>query len=382
MLGLCIQSYYMNVKIVAVIVISLLVVGAVAIHETSKDDSPHGGLYDLDATVVDVMIGKLTASPGMIDTIETLYGAVYGDEGHDAGEYSMEAIRADTDFWNKYCDYTSLATKNPDGTYDVIVKYKDGNKTVTLPVADRLISCGTMYMTTIYYLMCDEYDVEPFSDQASKNEALIHDYQYMISGGTTFDYIQGNTELSGYLNASEYLNGANSVANYDMETLASHIKTLVNQSPDVNVLFMASGVGINQSSDKYTNTVTAQGGSGALFLTASTIKDSFAAIDCIGKIMGFEDYVQPLIDDLIKRLYAVYESLQEQDDEHKIYWESPSTKAISSRGMPYNLIQFMGWDASLMTGSEVDTETLLFEKPDILIFLNTDDRTMDEKMRR
>lgn len=88
-----------------------------------------------------------------------------------------------------------------------------------------------------------------------------------------------------------------------------------------------------------------------------------------------------MIQDLQERLYKIYYSLQNTEETHKIYWETYDGTSVRLSGMSGEIVDFFGWDDSLVTGGEVDTETILMEKPDILIFYTNDQRSDDEKMR-
>ncbi len=372
----------MNTKqIVAVVVVLVIIVAAAAVTLSMNDgDKKKEGLYTLDANVVEVTMGGITASPKIVDSIEGLYSDIYGELADDT--LTIDDAKADTAFWEKYCTYEPMITDNGDGTFTVISTDGKDPVEVELGVMDKMISTSTIYLTTIYYLICMKYDETPYSEEALANKELVAEYQKVVAGGTTLDYISSNTELIDYFNADSYIDGgANTLSNYESETLAQNIKDA--SSDGSKVVLIASG-GMRASSVDLPfidRTVRAAGGQSGIFLSVTDIPQAFASIELLGYLFGYGEYVEPMIQDLQERLYKVYYSLQNTDETHKIYWETYDGTSVKLSGMSGEIVDFFGWDDSLVTGGEVDTETILMEKPDILIFYTNDQRSDDEKMR-
>lgn len=371
-----------NTKQIAVIaVVIVIIVAAAAVALMPRDGGEKkGGLYTLDADVVEVTMGGITASPKIVDSIESLYSDIYGDLVDDT--LTIEDAMADTAFWDKYCTYEPMITDNGDGTFTVVSTDGKNPVEIELGVMDKMISTSTIYLTTIYYLVCMKYGETPYSEEALANEALVAEYQRVVAGGTTLDYIRTNTELRDYFDADKYIDGgANTLSNYETETLAQNIKDA--GSDGSNVVLIASG-GMRASSVNLPlvdETVRAAGGQAGIFLSVTDIPEAFASIELLGYLFGYGDYVEPMIQDLQERLYKIYYSLQNTEETHKIYWETYDGTSVRLSGMSGEIVDFFGWDDSLVTGGEVDTETILMEKPDILIFYTNDQRSDDEKMR-
>lgn len=379
----------MNTKTLAIAAVAVLLVagaGATAyVLTTDKEEEKTGGLYDLEAMVLKVDMGGITATPNIVYTIEMLYEKVYG-KLPDA-EYTLDEARADTEFWDAYCDYKPSAVKNKDGTYTVDSKTGRGKNQVTTKVTmgrvDCIISTGSMYMTTIYNLLCHKHGVEPYSAEAKGSDGLKTDFQKLIAGGTSLDYVEGNTELIGYFNKATYADaGANSMGNYDKETMGQNIRDVLGLHPGSNVVVMGSGSHSDQAFFESTDALVKETGGIALLLIAgSTIKDAFANIEALGMITGLSAQSEPLLKDLQVRLYAVYKALKTQEGTHKVYWEASNGKAVSGRGTSKAVMDFMGWDTTLMDGAEHDLENLNQEKPDIIVFYSNDTRPEDVRMR-
>ncbi|NLL94195.1 MAG: hypothetical protein GX224_00290 [Thermoplasmatales archaeon] len=365
----------------------LLVSGAAAyVVVGGGSHEKQGGLYGLGATVIEVEMGGVTATPEIVYTIEALYEKVYGKLPDT--EYTLDQAKADTAFWDAYCKYDPMAVDNGNGTFTVDSKTGRGSKQVTTKVTigkvDCIISTGTMYMTTIYNLLCEKHGVEPHSQAAENSAALKGDFRKLIAGGTTLDYVEGNTNLIGYFDKSVYKDGgANTMGNYDKERMGQNIRDVLELHPGSKVVVMGSG---SHSDQKFfTDTkglVEENGGEGLLFVAGSSINDAFANIEGLGMITGLFEYSESLLKELQVRLYAVYKALQAKADEtHKVYWEASNGKAVRGTGTSAAVMEFLGWDTSLLDGAECDLEKIIGEKPDIIIFYSNDPRSEAVKMR-
>lgn len=382
----------MNTKLTAVVAAAVIVVAAIGValyaggnaNDDKDDDGDKkkvGGLYALDAQIIGVDMGGITATPKMVTSIEDLYRQVYGDTIKSG--FTIEDARSDSDFWDEYCDYDPIVTVGEGGAITVLTSSKGyDEKYVTLSgTADKMLSMGTMYMTTLYYFICQKYGVEPYSDAAENSAGVKADFQKIVAGGTDLVYVEGNTELIEYFDAGTYLDaGQHTIGDYELETLASNVAALAGDGSDVVLIATGKSVDADRH-DSLEQTVKAQGGMDVLFITASTIKDSWSNIEALGYIFGFGEQTDDLIEGLQVRLYAVYKSLEDQTEEHKVYWESSTGSTVRASGMSKSIMDFMGWNTTLLGSGEVDTETLLSEKPDILIYYTNDLRPLDEKMR-
>jgi ABC-type Fe3+-hydroxamate transport system substrate-binding protein len=373
----------MNGKTIAILVVVVIVVAAVGAAialNPGNEEKKTGGLYALDADIIYVDMGGISATPKMVVSIEQLYEQVYGDEVKKG--LTIKDAKADTAFWKLYCDYDPIVTVNNDGTYTVEISslgYETRN--VTVHKADRMLSMGTMYMTTLYYFICEKYGVEPYSDAAKNSAKVREEFQKVVAGGTDLAYVNENTELKEYFDTSKYLDaGQHTIGDYDFETLAKNTESLT--ADGSNVVLIATGKSVDKTNhDRLESTLKTHGGEEVLFLTASDIKNSFANIEALGYIFGYGGYNEKLIEDLQLRLYVIYSSLKDHPEEHKVYWESTFGSAVRSTGMSKSVMDFMGWNTSMLKSGEIDTETILNEKPDILVYYTNDGRSLDEKMR-
>ena len=165
---------------------------------------------------------------------------------------------------------------------------------------------------------------------------------------------------------------------YDKEKLGEDVKNAVGTSN--TVVFMGSGTIAKDMNADFYSIITANNGYMALN-TATSIPSTLAGIELVCTLFGYEEEAAKIIENMEVELYQIYWSVQHKSEDHKAYFESSSGKASKSTGSGAELCEFLGFDISLFTGSEVDTETLLKEKPDVLIYYTNDDRSDDEKMR-
>lgn len=372
--------------IVAVVIIVVAAVAVVALNNNNETEVEKKGLYRLDATVVDVSMGQCSATPGVIITLENIYKAYYGD--YVKTGFTIDDVKKDTAFWNEYCEWSPIATDNGDGTYTVQSTTKaKGTESVVIPVADAAVSMGTMYSETIYTLLCYQYGMQPYSEASLKNENIGKAMSEMVVGGMDYNYYIENEGIfmTTYVDKTTYLDlGVNSVQKVDAEKLTNVMKSA--KGDGKNVIYFGSGT--RMSEDKYyvANTEPCKNtGTYYAFFGPSAIKDVYASVDAIGKIMGFDQSViDKSIQDFQIRLYTVYNSVQEKTsgvtEKEKAYWEAGNGKAVKS-SMGSTILKFLGFDASLMDGAEHDLESLLFDKPSLLVFYTNDGRSLDERMR-
>ncbi len=190
-----------NALIAIIAAAVLIVAAAAAVIVLTKDNGggkeSKGGLYALDATILDVDMGGMSSTPKMVETIENMYKNVYGDLAKGADKLTIEDAKKDTKFWDTYCKYTSSASVGSDGkiTYKTVLDEKTTvyhDITIDGP-ADRLISTGTAYPTILYYVLCYKYNVEPFSDAAFKNTQLVNEFRSINFAGLQMSSIQTST---------------------------------------------------------------------------------------------------------------------------------------------------------------------------------------------
>jgi hypothetical protein len=373
--------------IMSVIAVAVLVVAAAGTYVILNSDEPEKkGLYKLDATVISVDMGKCSATPAVIVTLEDMYKAYYGDLVRN--DLTLADARSDATFWSKYCEWTPIIESNPDGTFDVrVATNAKGTETKNIPVCDTAIILGTMYSETLYYLICTEYGTDVYSDE-SYSDQNIRDYMNKtVAGGMQYSYFERDNVdyMSNLIDAGSYIDiGVTSVQSLDAERLASALVEAKARTSG-NVVYFASGTRISTSEHYNNNTGPCVAtGTHYAFFSPSEIKEVFASVECIGLLMGFsEETVYGLIEDIQLRMYKVYYSVQEKTAKRtaeKAYWEGSSGKAVSS-AMANVILEFLGFNNSLLDGAEHDVESLLVDRPAFLIFYTNDGRTSGEMMR-
>ncbi|MDR1404977.1 MAG: hypothetical protein LBJ20_05380 [Candidatus Methanoplasma sp.] len=376
-----------NNKLMAIAAAVILAAAAVGVYAfLNSGETEKKALYKLGAVVSEVDMGKCSATPAVIVTIEDMYRDYYGDLV--SSSLTLADAKADTEFWNEYCSWEPMLKANPDGTYDVkITTGTKGTDTKKIPVSDTALAMGTMYSETLYYLICTEYGEEMYSDESYANQNILDYMNGTIAGGMQYSYYEDNDVdymLKTVSKDSYYDLGVNSVQSLDSEKLTSALRQ-ANEKTDGNVIYFASGTRILTSEHYNNNTGPCDATeSYYAFFSPSEIKEVFPSIQCIGLLMGFsEETVDKLIEDIQLRLYRVYHSVQEKTDGGetvKAYWEGSSGKAINS-AMGKVILNFLGFDTSLLDGAEHDLESLLTDKPVYLVWYTNDGRNLDERMR-
>jgi len=375
-----------NNRIIVAVIAVVLVVSAVGVSVMLSPDNSEKGLYQLDAKVSNVVMGQCSATPGVIMAIEQMYSDYYGELTRD--DLTIEDAKADLAFWQTYGIWTSFITEKSDGTFDVtITTAVKGNETVNMPVCGAAVTIGTMYSETIYFLICADEGVEPYSAESFTNENVKNYLQNTITGGMQYSYYE-QYDVEYILNCvdkSKYFDlGTNSVSTADSEKLTKALENTKGKGYGPTVYF-GSGTKIN-TIDTYNNAtkpckVT---GSYYAFFSPSTFQDVFASVECIGLILGFShETVKEVIENIQLRLYNVYHSVHELTSGKtpaKAYWETYAGKAVDA-SMAKTIIEFLGFDGSLLNGAEQDTESLLKNNPSYLVFYTNDARSVDEKMR-
>lgn len=372
--------------ITIIIVAALFVAGAAAllVRDSDGNDPDKEGLYRLDPTISNVNMGQCSATPGVIVTIEQMYKDYYGDIVDD--NLTIEQAKADTEFWNKYCVWDPMATLKEDGTFDVKISTgAKGSEVVNIPVCDTVVSLGTMYTETLYFIACAKNDVVPYSSESMENAGVCEYLSKTIKGGMLYSYYSNDeapfmlkcVPESGYFDL-----GVNSVQKVEKEKLTSGL--LDAKSKGGNVVYFASGTRMS-TTEFYDNNVEPCNTTGTnyAFFAPGSVNEVFASIECIGNIMGFEsDVIKKVIQDIQLRLYKVYHSVQSKvtDSKPVVFWEAGSGKSVKS-AMAVIIVEFLGFDSKLLDGAEHDLEKLLMEKPDYIVFYTNDTRSEGTKMR-
>lgn len=371
-------------KLIAISAVAILAIaGAGAYLMMNTGEGQKGGLYQLDATVSEVNMGQCSATPGVINTFEQMYKEYYGKLVKD--NLTLEDAKKNTEFWKTYGIWTSIIKDNGDGTYTVNSSTSaKGNEQVIVPKCDTIVSLGTMYTETLYYLACEKYGVDAYSDSSFKNADVVKYLNDTVTGGMLYSYYTENdvsymlkcVSKSGYFDL-----GVNSVQKVDSEKLAAALKD--GQTGGKNVIYLASGTRMSTIEQYNTNVDSCKStGANYAFFSPESISEVFSCIECIGMVMGFDEKtINGVIEDIQLRLFKIFYSVEEKNGESPVaYWESGSGKAVKS-SMAIVILKFLGFNTKLLDGAEHDMENLLSEKPKYLIFYTNDARSMDEKMR-
>ena len=375
----------MNSKIMKITTsVVVVIILAAAIVMMPQSDDGEKGLYRLNASYVEVGMGKCSASPVVVETIGQIYESYYGDLPEH--NFTYDEVTEDVEFYEQYCKWEPFVSTNTDGTVTVRSSTSVyGDEYITMDVADSIVTMSTIFTDTLYYLLCQKHGVEPHSEESLNDDGLSNDLRSMIVGGLESAYYedQGAEYMTSHGVLENYLDlGVKSVTKIDPEVLADVMSRA--SSDDSTVVYLAFGSMIREDKQYDANTDPCRNtGTKYVFTTPRSISDIFACIDAIGKIMGFDPSVSTgLIQDVQCELYTIYKSVpsNEHDGKPLVYWEYSSGKTVKT-AMGLEMMEFLGFDTSMMDGSEYDLESILLMNPDLLCYYDGDTRTMDERMK-
>ena len=257
-------------------------------------------------------------------------------------------------------------------------------ETLKLNKCDRLVGTSTIYMTSIYYLLCEKYKEVPYSAAALQNKDLVEEFQFVVAGGTQLSYIKDNTELYPYFDSSKYLDGGTaSLKSYDSEKMMQNVADAVGKE-NYRVLFMGSYVTSASMAADYVAVranVKSAGAVEAIFPETTDFLSSFAGIELVAYLFGYEKYVDGLISHLQTDLYNVYKTVKasEKCGHLKCYWEGNSGKSVKMSGMSKSIIDFLGWNSIYAKSVQQNTEDIISKEPDVIIFYSNDTRSDADK---
>ena len=378
----------MNTKTIAIIVVAILAVAGVGVAIVmTQQPAEKKGLYKLDADVLFIDMGGMAGTPKVVDTLEYMYKEVYGDLTDNAKSKTIADAKADTTFWNTYCKYDKIASRDGDTvTYKTVVDDKTTKFTEKsfTGKATKIIATGTAYPWAAYIFECKKYDVKPWSSEAKAKTEITNAFQSLVWGGLDKDSYKDSSEDLYNLLPSTYKSSCTSIGKYNIETMGADVKAATNNGAET-VFLMGSGTISSANNATFVTTTETQGGH-ILLNNAKSIPATLAMIDQIGVIMGYDEYVDDVIEDMQLRMYKVYTAAKDKaaadpTKVYKAYFEGSSGKASGASSNGAAVCKFFGWDVSLFDGAAHDLEDLLTEKPNILMFYTNDDRPMDVKMR-
>ena len=371
---------------IAVVAVAILVVAGVGVGIAMTQQPEKKGLYKLDAAYLEIDMGGMAGTPKVIDTLEYMYKGVYGDLTDNAKKKTIADAKADTTFWDTYAKYTKIATRDGDTvTYKTVVNdstTKTSDKVFT-GKATKIIGTGSAYPYAAYMFICSKYNVKPFSSDADKNTDVKNEFQSLVYGGLMKEDIKTSSEQLEKLLPASYVEACSSIKSYKDDKMGQDVKNAATGGQ--TVFLMGSATIAADKNSTFVSVVETNGGH-ILLNNAKNIPNTLAMIDQLGVIMGYDDQVDKVIEDIQLRMYQIYFSAQEKnaanpDKVYKAYFEGSSGKASGKTSNGAACCKFFGWDTSLFDGAEHDTENLLTEKPNILMFYTNDSRSMDEKMR-
>lgn len=376
----------MNNKVWAVVAaIVIIVAGAGVYVYTNSGDSGEegkGGFYSWNPNVVEVNDKYSNLTPAFMSIVEEVYTSVYGEIP------SYEGISLE-DIPEKYLyPYDSYVQSNVDGT--LTVKTFDNTSTGTSAayaekiisfIPTQIIAYTDTYIDTIYMILCDYYGEEDHVGNSIQADQKLWE---LIPAMTST--VRDNLENNFGLVVPESV----TIIGTSQEDLVDYCSSI---SSDENVLVLMSEYNIrstNKSSWWDTNqSIEANSGGNIqfLYLLSNSPSMVLSSIEMIGKVIGF-DNTRSMMTSILAEIYVMQKSIDDLCSDGNyltFYAETASANSVGSDtlmgGIMDSILKMDNiFDGSLM-GSKMSDEDIILAEPQVLIFYDSDSRTLDECMR-
>jgi ABC-type Fe3+-hydroxamate transport system substrate-binding protein len=348
----------MDKRIVAVGVVAMLVIvaaGAVVL----SNNQPRGW-YAWGPTVSEVEYSEISTTPEIIDSLTSMYYAVYGNvPGIGTGALEYPSLVTDTAAGIEVVSAMSATSGNTKHT---------GKVSFTSAELENLkiISYGSGFTDCLVELLGDSV--------WSK---------VVAAGNTTYDRYPDNgmenwsTSGNGTL-GSEYILSTENITSYLEYTNAK-------DSGDTYCLVMWGYV---KNYDVIHDSIEALGYKNVKMLcvdyySITNIEGILSVMDVMGRLAGVSSEDNKSIYMFQSRLSGIIESLDGKAPVKTVYLERADGKSPGSGTLAqacFDILKMTNINTSEGT-TKVSDETVVSSRPDVIFFATEDERTMDQKMR-
>ncbi len=395
-IGLYIQVILMDRKsvfaIVAAVIIVVAAVGAYAVinngnNGTEKEKvqyDPSKGWYSWDPTVIKYPTGKLSFSPQLIDTVESMYKSVYG-ELPDYSKYTADMVPSD------FLSYDSMVFNDTEDQVTVISQIRVASGSSDYKQLAVTLDKGTNKLITVgsNAALLKMMFAESMTD--SEAQAKVWDIVYGLDssafpGGSvdlekTYNMPVPSTvtkvSSTYYLvkNIDEYTGYVNDVTKTGDNLVLMFSGALGNSYADLKPFYdMLSSANVNNTGNAY------------LVGTFSTdLSDVFSGIEILGAMFDVKDVAHKYIDSLRLKFWAMHTESANSGKDYTVYIESAGGTAAGKGTIINDVVTNVLSLTNIFDHEQwqkMSDEVIVDKQPDVLIFQESDKRSDDEMMRK
>lgn len=377
--------------IVAAVIIVVAAVGAYAVLNNGDNDSgkekvqydPSKGWYSWDPTVITYPTGKLSFSPQLIDTVESMYSSIYG-ELPDYSKYTADMVPSD------FLSYDSMVFNDTEDQVTVISQIRVASSSSDYKQLAVTLDKGTNKLITVgsNAALLKMMFAESMSD--AEAQAKVWDIIYGLDksafpGGTVdlektynMPVPSSVTQVSStyYLvkNIDEYTKYVDDVTKNGDNLVLMFSGALGNSYADLKPFYdMLSSANLNNEGNAY------------LIGTFSTdLSDVFSGIEMLGAMFDVKDVAQKYIDSLRLKFWAMHTESEKLGKNYTVYVESTAGTAAGKGTIINDVVTNILSLTNIFDHEQwqkMSDEIVVDKQPNVLIFQESDKRTEAERMR-
>ena len=375
----------MNTKLMAIAVVAVVMVGAVAAFTVLRDKPDPGvedrGWYGWNPKTVLVSSSNLALSPFWPNTIEYIYGEIYGDISSH-GTYTIDDVP--DDFYPKK---NTLVDYNDAGKLVVTSWYYEAGVWKSFDVtfdkqATGGIASGSQFIC-LYYVLCAAYDVDPMDYDPAVVEKF---WSYALGGdGSLFEPRFETTygiPVAGF-NGGE-LGNPSLTLNSDPEKHVALVGKLVAEG-EVPVWICSGSMPAYENGGKVIRDIMEDSGFYSVTFQTGTFYDCLSMIEAIAHIFGYGDYADAVIDTLRVKMYTLYKASEATVEEQGFKYTALATYTNSDYVMGKDsatggdMFFILNLDNvyTLSTSGNWDGEYVIAAAPQVIIFTMSDISLVD-----
>ena len=375
--------------IMAIAVVSILVVAGAAVYfigmgggeENKKVEyDPAKGWYSWDPIVVKYPTGKMSLSPQLVDEVEKMYIAIYG-ELPDYSKYKA------SDVPKNFLKYNSFISNETAQSLTIVSSIRTASGSSDYEHISVTIPKGTNHLVTVGSNAAMLKMMLESQMSSTEAEAKVWEIIYGIDKSA---YPGGTASLEQYgMTIPDTVVKVNSTY-YMLDNIDAYTKYVEDctKTADDNLICMFSGAlkeGYADLKPFYDMLDAASPGHAYLVGTfCNNLSDVFASVEMLGAMFDLKDAAHNYLDSIRLKFYAMSQESAKKNLKYSAYIESTAGTA-GGKGTIINDVMTNILSLKNIADHEqwkkISDEIVIEEQPKVLIFQSTDKRTDDERMR-